>query len=402
MKILLIITGSVAAYKTPLLIRLLCESDCKITPVLTKGGAQFVTPLTISSLSGHKVRDDLFNLEDEAQFSHIQLARDCDLIVVCPASANFIGRLRLGLCDDLATTLMMAADCPVLIAPAMNPKMWSNAAMIENIAVLKQRGMHFVEPEYGKTACGEIGAGRLSDIELIYKKIMMFENPNLKPLAGLNCLVTAGPTREKIDPVRVLSNISSGKQGYAIAQALIEQGAKVTLISGPVNLSPPDLCDFIQIETAEEMNACVERFEHIDLAICCAAVSDWRIKNYSEDKIKKNGQTQLSLELIENKDILEKICKRQNRPSLIIGFAAESNHIVEYAKEKRIRKGCDWMVGNDISSGTIGGDANQMYLIRQNDVTRFEKMSKLESARRLVKEIIEFYKTNRSNDQIKQ
>ncbi len=398
MNVLLIVTGSIAAYKALELARLLRKRGHDIQPVLTKGGAEFISAISLGAICENKVRDDLFALEDEAKMSHIALARNADVIVVCPASANFIARLRLGLADDLASTLALVAACPMLVAPAMNPTMWLNPATLENVSVLKARGVQIIEPEQGETICGEVGLGHLAEIGSIVETIESIKHANdcTKDLEGLHFLITAGPTSEPIDPVRVITNLSSGKQGYAIGESLIEHGAKVTIVSGAVALDQPIGSQLIKVQTACEMADTVAAIDDVDCVICSAAVCDWRVKDIGVQKIKKTPNKMPQIEFVENPDILKTLCEREKRAPLIIGFAAETENIIENAKAKRLRKGCDWIVVNDVSSidntnKAIGSSTNQLILITKDKEIAFKRASKLESARYLVKHIKDFF-----------
>ena len=399
-KILLIISGGIAAYKSLDIIRLLRKEGAQVTCVLTKGGSQFITPLSVASLSENQVYDDLWSLIDETQMGHIRLSREHDLIVLAPATANLMAKMAHGLADGLASTLLLASDKPVLVAPAMNPVMWANEATKSNVETLKKRGIKFVGPAEGDMACGETGLGRMSEAEDILTAIkdFFFE----RPLKGLKALVTAGPTYEAIDPVRFIGNRSSGKQGYAIARALLEAGAQVTLISGPTRIRPVNGANMVHVESAEEMLEACEAVLPTDICVCSAAVSDWRATSMSEQKIKKEaGNLPPSLSLTENPDILERLSNHPTkRPSLIIGFAAETENIGKHAKVKLEKKGCDWIMANLVGKDekghekAFGSDENQIYFYSQEHDSKetWEHMSKKHIADRLVVKIVEHYK----------
>ena len=392
-RILLIISGGIAAYKVLELIRRLKDRQVSIAAILTESGAQFVTPLSISSLTGEKVYQNLFDLTDEAEMGHIQLSRDADLLVVAPATADLLAKMVTGLAGDLATTALLATDKPVLVAPAMNVRMWQHPATQRSLAQLAEDGVRCVGPNDGNMACGEFGPGRMAEpaeileaIERVLQNAGSSAKVEQKPLLGKRVLVTAGPTHEPIDPVRYIANRSSGKQGYAIADALSALGARVILVSGPVNLRPPKTVDFIQVETAEEMLQACQASLKVDIAVCTAAVADWRAKTRQSQKLKKSVPSNSDLQLIENPDILKTLsAPRQDRPSLVIGFAAETENLIEEAKHKRARKGCDWILANDVSpqTGIMGGDHNQVHLITENQVDNWPVMSKKDVAEKL-------------------
>ena len=393
-KILLIITGGIAAYKSLDLIRRLKDKDIDVTCVLTKSGSKFVTPLSVSSLSGNHVYSELFNLTDENKMGHIQLSRDADLILVAPATTNIISKMAYGSCDDLASTVLMATNKPVFIVPAMNVRMWHNLATQRNIQILANDGVKFIGPDNGDMACGEYGLGRMAETQNILDSILEYDLfLNNKPLSDLSVLVTAGPTREKIDPVRYLSNESSGKQGYAIAQQLFNMGAKTTLVTGPTNISLPEGPSIIKVNTAEEMLEASENLLPVDVAVCTAAVSDYKINNRNKEKIKKNGENIL-LELSENPDILKRISKRNfNRPHLVIGFAAETENLEKNAKSKLLAKGCDWILANNISNGKVfGEDENKVTFISKNKTEIWNKMSKNNVAIKITNNISDYFK----------
>ncbi len=397
-RILLIISGGIAAYKSLDLIRRLREADAKVSCVLTAGGAQFVTPLSVSALSEEPVYTDLWSLTDDNKMGHIRLSREADLIVVAPASANIIARMVQGLADDLAGTLLLATDKPVMIAPAMNVQMWQHEATQANIAILEQRGVIRVGPASGLMACNEIGEGRMAEVGDIVAAINThFAKPG--SLSGKRAIVTSGPTIEPIDPVRFISNHSSGKQGHAIAEALRDQGAETILISGPTNLPDPVGIKTIHVQTAVEMLAVVESSLPADIAVCAAAVADWRVATVATEKQKKRGGAARTLELVENPDILATLSRQNNhRPQLVIGFAAETNDVEKFAIEKFARKGCDWLLANEVGDGkAFRQDENQMTLIRrdQTGVTTTEAwptQSKHNIARQLVNEMIAHFK----------
>jgi phosphopantothenoylcysteine decarboxylase / phosphopantothenate---cysteine ligase len=368
-RVLLIVSGGIAAYKALELIRLLRGRGCHVICVLTKGGAQFVTPLSLQALSESKVYTDLFSLTDESEMGHIQLSRSADLLVVAPASADLLAKMAAGLADDLASTLLLATDKPVLVAPAMNVRMWQHAATVANMALLAARGIHVVGPDEGAMACNEFGPGRLSEPPAILAAIEALLSP-AQPLSGRHVLITSGPTHEPIDPVRYIANRSSGKQGFAIAMATQAAGADVTLISGPVDLHDPADVTVKHVESARDMLRQVETTLPVDIAIFAAAVADWRVANEGEQKLKKTAQGMPPLQLVENPDILATISKLDatRRPKLVIGFAAETEHLIENAKAKFARKGCDWIVANDVSpaSGVMGGDRNTVHLLARD------------------------------------
>ena len=392
-KILLIISGGIAAYKTLDLIRLIKKNNGDVQCILTKGGKQFVTPLSVSSLAQSKVYSDLWSLTDETEMGHIRLSRENDLIVVAPASADLLAKMAHGLADDLASTTLLASNKPVLVAPAMNPEMWENKATQDNIQTLNERGIQMVGPEKGDMACGETGIGRMSEPEDIFDAIkdFFFE----QPLKDVKALVTSGPTYEPLDPVRFIGNRSSGKQGHAIAVALRNAGADVTLVSGPTNL--PDLqgVKTIRIETAQQMLRACNDVLPADVAICTAAVSDWTPENPQNQKIKKTNDNDVpNIKFVQNPDILKTISKQSNkRPQLVIGFAAETQNLEQNAKEKLKKKGCDWILANEVGidetgvEKTFGSDQNQIYFISQDKSERWDKASKDDVARTLVERI---------------
>ena len=392
-RILLVISGGIAAYKVLEVIRRLKERQISIASILTESGAQFVTPLSVSSLTGEKVYQNLFDLTDEAEMGHIQLSRDADLLVVAPATADLLAKMASGLAGDLATTALLATDKPVLVAPAMNVRMWQHPATQRNLSQLAQDGVQFVGPNDGDMACGEFGPGRMAEpdeiviaVEAALEQGADDAKIEQKPLLGKRVLVTAGPTREPIDPVRYIANRSSGKQGYAIADALAQLGARVILVSGPVSLKPPAGVELLKVETADEMLQACSQSLPADIAVCTAAVADWRAKTSHDQKLKKSSEPQSELTLVENPDILKTLSTlKKDRPSLVIGFAAETTDLLQNAKAKRDRKGCDWIVANDVSpqTGIMGGDHNQVHLISENGIDTWPSMSKKDVAEKL-------------------
>jgi phosphopantothenoylcysteine decarboxylase/phosphopantothenate--cysteine ligase len=402
-RITLIIGGGIAAFKSLDLIRRLKERGIGVRCVLTKAAQQFVTPLSASALSGERVYTDLFDPDSEFDAGHIRLARDCELIVVAPATADLMAKMAQGHADDLASAILLAASRPILLAPAMNPMMWSNAATRRNAEQLRRDGLHFVGPNTGEMAeAGEAGVGRMAEPLEIAAAAERFLRPAApQPLAGKRMLVTAGPTQEAIDPVRYISNRSSGKQGFAIAAAARAAGADVTLITGPVELDDPNGVSVVHVESARQMLENVEAALPVDIAIFAAAVADWRVAHEGGQKLKKTaGQLPAPLQLVENPDILATISKlKEKRPGLVIGFAAETEHLIDNAKAKLKRKGCDWIVANDVSpsTGTFGGDRNTVHLIRREgseiSVDDWPIMTKDEVAAALVAQIIESLRT---------
>ena len=388
LKILLIISGGIAAYKSLELIRIFKNNNIKVQVVLTKGGAQFVTPLSIAALSEEKVYQELFSLKDETEMGHIQLSRKNDLILVAPASANIIAHVAAGIANDLATTIILAANKPVLFAPSMNVEMWNNPITKNNVQFLKNNNYKFVGPEPGDLACGEEGNGRMSEPENIKKYISsMFKKKKL----NIDVLVTAGPTFEAIDPVRFIGNRSSGKQGIAIAKAFSELGANVTLVLGPSSQTVPEHIRVINIETAKDMLEAVKEIKNIDVAICAAAVSDWAIKNPSKNKIKKNNEKIPRISFALNPDILAYISnKKKDRPKLVIGFAAETNNLINNAKDKLKSKKCDWIIANNVleEPDIFGGDNNNITLITKDNIESWDKCSKTKVAKKLASKVI--------------
>lgn len=388
--ILLIVGGGVAAYKSLELIRLLRKAGIEVRVVLTKAGAQFVTPLSLASLSENKVYDDLFSLTDETEMGHIQLSRKADLVVIAPATADLLAKAAHGLANDLASTLLLASDKAALAAPAMNWRMWTHPATRRNLATLQDDGMILVGPNEGAMACGEFGVGRMAEPEEIFAAILAALGADRGPpkiLAGKRIVVTAGPTHEPIDPVRYIANRSSGKQGYAIAKAASDAGAEVMLISGPVALDAPEGAALVRVETAREMAAAAEAALPCDIFIAAAAVADWRVDSDASQKIKKSGDAPPALHLVENPDILATVARRgADRPPLVVGFAAETENLLEHARKKLARKGCDLIVANDVSeaAGVMGGDDNTFVLVAAEGETTWPRLAKEEAARRLV------------------
>lgn len=392
-RILLIIAGGIAAYKSLDLIRRLRERGAAVRCILTKAGAEFVTPLSVSALSGDKVYGDLFSLTDEAEMGHIQLSRDADLLVVAPATADILARMAAGLANDLATTALLATDKPVLAAPAMNVRMWNHPATQRNIAQLKADGVRFVGPNDGDMACGEYGPGRMAEpLEIVAAIEAYFAGGDL-PLKGVKALVTSGPTHEAIDPVRYIANRSSGKQGHAIAGALARLGADTVLVSGPTHEPDPPGARIVRVESARDMLAACEAALPLDVVVCAAAVADWRVANEAGQKLKKqDGKPLPTLALVENPDILATLSQRKTqRPRLVIGFAAETESLLENAKAKRSRKGCDWIVANDVSpgTGTFGGTRNTVHLLAGDSFEDWPTATKEEVADRLARRIAE-------------
>ncbi|WP_159977489.1 MULTISPECIES: phosphopantothenate--cysteine ligase family flavoprotein [unclassified Novosphingobium] len=467
-RILLVVGGGIAAYKSCELVRTIRKEGGSVTCVLTEGGAKFVTPMTLAALSENPVHTTLWDLRNEAEMGHIQLSREADLVVVCPATADLMAKMAAGIADDLATTLLLATDKPVMAIPAMNVRMWQHAATTRNVQTLRASGVDVMEPDEGPMACGEFGPGRLPEVQMIWqqiasalghgssvmvapeaelgsvtgsmiprgipnaKKAVAFDDPAAlvaakgearpapatdpdalghiltggdapqpfdpltgqpdfdrglehRPLYGRHVLVTAGPTHEPIDPVRYIANRSSGKQGFAIAAAAAEAGARVTLIAGPVHLPTPPGVERVDVESALEMAGAVEAALPADIAVMVAAVADWRVARSAEQKLKnKNGGAPPALELTENPDILATLAKSAGRPRLVIGFAAETQDVIRYAREKRVRKGADWIIANDVSGDVMGGDANTVHIVTESDVISLPEMPKEDVARILV------------------
>ena len=383
-KILLIIGGGIAAYKSLDLIRRLRKRGASVTPVLTRAGAQFVTPLSVSALAGRKVFSDLFDLTDEAEMGHIELSRSADLIVVAPATADLMARMATGQADDLASTLLLATDTPVLLAPAMNVRMWEHPATQRNLAVLRGDGIGLVGPGSGDMACGEYGPGRMAEPMEIVAAIE--DRLSTGPLTGKRIIVTSGPTQEPIDPVRYIANRSSGAQGTAIAHALAAQGAEVVFVTGPAEVPPPDGVEVRRVQTAQEMLRAVEAALPADAAVFAAAVADWRVASASDSKMKKTAGALPVLDFEENPDILARVAGLgAGRPKLVVGFAAETDDVIDHATAKRARKGCDWILANDVSPGTgiMGGPENAVTLITADGPEPWPRMTKADVADRL-------------------
>jgi phosphopantothenoylcysteine decarboxylase/phosphopantothenate--cysteine ligase len=435
-RILLVVGGGIAAYKSCELVRTIRRSGGSVTCVLTDGGSKFVTPMTLAALSEKPVHTTLWDLKNEAEMGHIQLSREADLVVVCPATADLLAKMAAGIADDIATTLLLATDKPVMAIPAMNVRMWQHAATVRNVATLRGAGVDVMEPDEGPMACGEFGPGRLPEIDAIWQRIVwalggqapqprsslaakgdarpapptdpeainhlvtggaapqpfdaLAGQPDFdrgtehRPLYGRHVLVTAGPTWEPIDPVRYIANRSSGKQGFAIAAAAAEAGARVTLVSGPVHLTTPPGVDRVDVESALEMAEAVAQALPADVAVMVAAVADWRVARSADQKLKKQGGGIPALELTENPDILATLAKSPNRPPMVIGFAAETQDVIRYAQEKRVRKGADWIIANDVSGDVMGGDANAVHIVTAEDVISLPEMPKEDVARILV------------------
>ncbi len=387
--ILLIVSGGIAAYKSLELVRLLIGEGARVRSVLTAGGAEFVTALSLQALTGESVSTSLFSLTEESEMGHIALSRAADLLVVAPASANMIAKMAAGLSDDLASTLLLATDKPVLVAPAMNVRMWEHAATVANMAALRARGVHVIGPEQGAMACNEWGFGRLSEPTAILDAVMSLLGGG--SLAGCRALVTAGPTIEAIDPVRFIANRSSGRQGYEIAGALAHAGADVTLVSGPVLLAGPARVTVVPVETADEMLDACRGAGVVDVAIFAAAGADWRVAERAMLKLKKRpGEPPPTIALAANPDILQLFAAPgPKRPRLVVGFAAETNDVVSHAVEKRRRKGCDWIIANDArpETGNMGGETNEVHLITETGVESWPRLPKADIAARLVARI---------------
>jgi phosphopantothenoylcysteine decarboxylase/phosphopantothenate--cysteine ligase len=383
-RILLIVGGGIAAYKACELVRLCRKAGIGVKCVLTEGGQHFVTPMTLAALSESQVYTTLWDLKDETEMGHIQLSREADLVVVAPATADLMAKMAAGIADDLATTLLLATDKPVLAAPAMNVRMWQHAATRRNVATLRGDGVIVLEPDEGPMACGEYGPGRLPEPEAILAAIQGALGAEGR-LKGKHILVTAGPTHEPIDPVRYIANRSSGRQGFAIAGALAELGARVTLVSGPVVLATPAGVARVDVETAREMADAVTAALPADAAVMVAAVGDWRA-DAATQKIKK-GDAPPSLRLSENPDILAALATSPLRPKLVVGFAAETERVVEHATAKRARKGADWIVANDVSGDVMGGESNTVHLVTAEGVEQWQLLPKSEVARRLADRI---------------
>ena len=387
-RILLIIAGGIAAYKSLELIRRLRERGAWVSPVLTRAAEEFVTPLSVSSLAGEKVYRDLFDLTDEAEMGHIQLSRSADLIVVAPGTADLMAKMAHGMANDMASTLLLATDTPVLVAPAMNVRMWDHPANQRNLAQLKADGVSFVGPNEGDMACGEFGPGRMAEPMEIVQAIQGALTEG--PLQGQRVLVTSGPTHEPIDPVRYIANRSSGAQGTAIANALVKLGAEVVFVTGPADAARPTGAQLVEVQTAAEMLDAVQRALPVDAAVFCAAVADWRVASASDSKIKKTKRGLLTLEFAENPDILATVSQMgDGRPGVVVGFAAETDDVIDNATAKRIRKGCDWIVANDVSpaTGIMGGSENAVTLISDAGSEAWPRMGKDDVAEKLAAKI---------------
>ncbi|MBT4890377.1 MAG: bifunctional phosphopantothenoylcysteine decarboxylase/phosphopantothenate--cysteine ligase CoaBC [Rhodospirillales bacterium] len=388
-RILLVVTGGIAAYKTPELVRQLTKAGARVRVILTKGGAQFVTPMTLEALTQDTVYQDLFSLTDENSMGHIELSRDADLVIVAPATADIMAKMAAGMADDLATTALLATDKPVIIAPAMNVRMWEHPATRDNLKTLISRDITIIGPDEGDMACGEYGMGRMSAPEEIVETAVRFFSASGR-LSGKRAIVTSGPTHEAIDPVRYIANHSSGKQGHAIASALAAQGCEVTLVSGPTNQSNPAGVHVVPVRTAREMLAACVASLPADIAVCAAAVADWRVSDEASQKMKKDGKSLAPLELCENPDILKTLGNSgTQRPGLLVGFAAETENIIDNARVKLSTKNCDWVLANDVSSdaGTFGGEHNTIHLVQQDDVEDWPRLTKDAVAEKLASRI---------------
>ncbi len=416
-RILLIVTGGIAAYKSLELVRLLKRQGIAVRAVMTKSAAEFVTPLSMAVMTEDQVYGHMFDLKEESEIGHIQLSRQADLIVVCPATANIIAKMAAGIADDLATTILLATDKPVLAVPAMNVRMWNHRATQRNLTQLRADGVHIMAPDEGAMACGEFGPGRLPEPPAVAEQICAmlgqafnaaltagrspttvpsaapraaqpdFADINHRPLFGKRVLVTAGPTHEAIDPVRYIANRSSGRQGFAIAAAAADLGAEVTLIAGPVHMETPPGVIRINVETALEMQAEVEKALPVDAAIMVAAVADWRAAQAPDQKIKKDGDAIPALVLTENPDILASLATHKHRPKLLIGFAAETEKIVDHAQTKLTKKGCDWIVANDVSGDVMGGENNAFHIVTKDGVDSWPESPKDVIARKLMEKV---------------
>ncbi len=389
--VLLIIGGGIAAYKSLELIRELTKRGIAVRCIMTKAAEQFVTPLSVAALSGQKVFSDLFSLTDETEMGHIELSRSADLVVVAPATADLMAKMASGLANDLASTTLLATDKQVLIAPAMNVRMWLHAATQRNIRILMNDGILFLGPNEGDMACGEHGPGRMAEPLEIVAEIEAALSPQARPLVGRHVLITAGPTREAIDPVRYVSNHSSGKQGYAIAAAALKLGARVTLVSGPVNQPIPAGAGMIPVTSADEMLKAVQSSLPADIAIFTAAVADWKVAKTADEKIKKQDDGSLpALSFAENPDILKTVATSKQRPRLVVGFAAETEKVIEHAKAKLAKKNCDLIVANDVNAenNVFGGDLNTVHLVSKAGVEDWPKLTKAEVAEHLMLKLV--------------
>ena len=397
-RVLLIITGGIAAYKGLDLARRLMDRGFAVRGVMTESARQFITPLSLSALTGDKVYTELFSLTDEAEMGHIRLARDTDLVLVAPATANFIAKLSHGLADCLASTLCLATDAPVMLAPAMNPNMWHHPATQANIGTLANRGIQIIQPVSGDTACGEVGEGRLAEPVDIAEQVDTYLHTEKGCLSGRHILITSGPTHEPIDPVRYIANHSSGKQGHALAAACAANGARVTLITGPVTLPDPPDTTVIRVKTARQMHKACHQHLPADIAICAAAVGDWYVANETTQKQKKKGNSAPAIRLAENPDILASLSAADNRPSLVIGFAAETENLIPNARKKLARKGCDWIIANSVSGepeqAVFGADENKASLIKSAETIDWPRQSKRALADKLIAEIRQWITTD--------
>ena len=392
-RILLIVGGGIAAYKTPELVRQLVKEGADVQCLLSKSGSEFVTALTLASVSGNKVYQNLFDLTDETEMGHIQLSRNADLVLVAPATADLMAKMAQGFANDLASTALLATDKQVMIAPAMNVRMWLHDATQRNLETLKNDGIRIIDPNEGDMACGETGPGRMAEPVEIMEAVAAALMPQ-GSLKGLKALVTAGPTHEPIDPVRYIANRSSGKQGYAIAEALAALGAETLLVSGPVNLPDPEGVRVVRVETGRDMAAACDDALPSHIAVMTAAVADWRTTNTAKDKIKKQtDNSPPTLELTQNPDILADLTRHTHRPDLIVGFAAETDKVMKHAREKFARKGCDWLMANNVSpeSGVMGGDFNTIHFLTQTSEESWEMLSKQDVAHRLAGKIAEYF-----------
>ncbi|MBB54951.1 MAG: bifunctional phosphopantothenoylcysteine decarboxylase/phosphopantothenate--cysteine ligase CoaBC [Magnetovibrio sp.] len=396
-RILLIVAGGIAAYKTPDLVRRLRERGATVRCILTSSGAQFVSPLTLGAISEDRVYDNLLSLTDEYEMGHINLSRQADALLVAPATANLLAKMAQGLADDLATTVLLATDKPVLAAPAMNVQMWNHPATQVNLNTLASRGVKLIGPNEGDMACGEYGMGRMSEPLEITTTLEDFFAAN-KRLAGRRALVTSGPTYEPIDPIRYIANRSSGKQGHAIARALSNLGTKTTLVTGPTQQPDPPGVQVVHVESARQMLAACEAALPADIAVCAAAVADWRIDTEANQKLKKEAGSHPSpLVMVENPDILQTLSNtKTTRPGLVIGFAAETQNVIVNAKSKLAQKGCDWIIANNVSSeiGTFAGEANTVHLVTSEGVEDWPRLSKVEVGRRLADRIADTFETS--------
>lgn len=392
--ILLIVTGGIAAYKALELIRAIQKAGGSVQAVLTDAAREFVTPLSVATLSGHDALSDLFDLTREARIGHIELSRSADLIVVAPATADFLAKMAGGFANDLASTAVLATDTDILVAPAMNVRMWDAAATRRNVATLEADGVRFIGPDEGPMACGEYGPGRMAEPDAIVSAIGdYFDAPGRGALAGRHVVVTSGPTREPVDPVRYLSNSSSGKQGTAIAAALERAGARVTFVTGPAEVPPPGGCEVVRVETALEMQAAVMAALPADAAVCCAAVADWRVADVATQKLKKGKDGPPVLNLVPNPDILREVAHlpADRRPRVVVGFAADTGDLETRATEKHAAKGCDWLLANDVSAGTgvFGGDATEILFVSHEGHEAWGQLSKRDVGKRLAERLAE-------------